>query len=109
MPDPNYETIKIEREADGITFVVFNRPEKRNAMSPQLHMEMQTVLEQLAVDPATKILVITGAGEAFSAGQDIKLYFRETNSDPAARRKYHCFPLLLHWQRHQMLRWHSAS
>jgi len=38
-----YETIKIAKE-DGITFVTFNRPEKRNAMSPQLHREMDEVL-----------------------------------------------------------------
>jgi feruloyl-CoA hydratase/lyase len=86
MADKKYETIKIEREG-GITFVVFNRPDQRNAMSPQLHMDMQDALEDLAIDPKTEVLVITGAGKAFSAGQDIKLYFRGTATDPAARHK----------------------
>jgi trans-feruloyl-CoA hydratase/vanillin synthase len=86
MADKKYETIKIEREG-GITFVVFNRPDQRNAMSPQLHMDMQDALEDLAIDPKTEVLVITGAGKAFSAGQDIKLYFRGTTNDPAARHK----------------------
>jgi trans-feruloyl-CoA hydratase/vanillin synthase len=86
MADKKYETIKIEREG-GITFVIFNRPDQRNAMSPQLHMDMQDVLEDLAIDPKTEVLVITGAGKAFSAGQDIKLYFRGTTDDPAARHK----------------------
>src|SRR3974390_2524869 len=61
----HYEAIKVTKE-DGITFVTFNRPEKRNAMSPQLHHEMDEVLDELAIDPQTSVLVITGAGEAFS-------------------------------------------
>ena len=74
----DYKDIKVEKTKDGITWVYFNRPEKRNAMSPTLHMEMDAVLDELATDPETKVLVITGAGDkAFSAGQDIKLIFRE--------------------------------
>ena len=76
-----YQTILIEKTG-GITWVIFNRPEKRNAMSPQLHYEMDEALTELANDPDTKVLVITGAGEAFSAGQDLKLYFRETANNP---------------------------
>lgn len=53
-----------------------NRPEKRNAMRPQLHMDMNDAIDFLTVDPKTEVLIITGAGKAFSAGQDIKLYFR---------------------------------
>ncbi len=81
-----YETILVEKQ-DGITWVTFNRPEKRNAMSPQLHMEMDEVLDELAVDDETEVLVITGAGESFSSGQDIRLYFRGTEQDPATRYK----------------------
>ncbi|MGA2396012.1 MAG: enoyl-CoA hydratase-related protein, partial [Candidatus Lustribacter sp.] len=80
-----YETVLIEK-SDGITFVILNRPEKRNAMSPQLHLEMQDALAELAVDEETDVLVITGAGDkSFSAGQDLKLYFRDTENDEAAR------------------------
>ncbi len=81
-----YETILVDKK-DGITWVTFNRPDQRNAMSPQFHMEMDDVLDDVAVDPETEVLVITGAGKAFSAGQDIKLYFRGTAADPAARHK----------------------
>ena len=83
--ESNFEMIKVEREPDGIAFVVLNRPEKRNAMSPQLHREMCEALDELETEEATKIVVITGAGEAFSAGQDIKLYFRSTEDDPKGR------------------------
>jgi feruloyl-CoA hydratase/lyase len=77
-----YETIAVTRE-EGITFVTFNRPDKRNAMSPQLHREMDAVLDELVIDPETLVLVITGAGEAFCAGQDIELYFRSGGKDSA--------------------------
>lgn len=82
-----YENIKIEK-SEGITFVILNRPEKRNAMSPALHMEMDAVLDELATDPQTRILVLTGTGEAFSAGQDLRLFFRgRETATPAENRR----------------------
>ena len=79
-----FETIKIEKQ-DGITWLILNRPEKRNAMSPQLHMECDEALKELATDPQTQVLVLTGAGEAYSAGQDLKLFFRGTEGKPKER------------------------
>ena len=79
-----FKFIKLDRE-DGVTFVILNRPEKRNAMSPDLHHEMCEALDELETDQETKVVVVTGEGEAFSAGQDIKLYFRGTEDNPRAR------------------------
>jgi len=87
VAEHTFKTIKIERQAEGITFLILNRPEKRNAMSPELHREMCEALDELETDEATKIVVVTGAGESFSAGQDIKLYFRSTEDNPKARAK----------------------
>ncbi len=87
MAEQTFKTIKIEREVEGITFLILNRPDKRNAMSPELHREMCEALDELETDEATKIVVVTGAGESFSAGQDIKLYFRSTEDNPKARAK----------------------
>ena len=98
MAAKTYETIKIEKEG-GISWVIFNRPEKRNAMSPQLHLDMDDALDDLAVDPQTQVLVITGAGEAFCSGQDIKLYFRAGDADPALRRKASRASNQWRWQR----------
>jgi feruloyl-CoA hydratase/lyase len=83
MSTKKLEAIEIEKD-DGITWLRLNRPEKRNAMSPQLHREMDEALDELAIDPDTQVLILTGAGEAFCAGQDIKLYFREGAKDPVA-------------------------
>jgi trans-feruloyl-CoA hydratase/vanillin synthase len=75
---PKWENVKVEFE-DGIAFVTLNRPDKRNAMSPALNREMLGVLDTLEVDDRCKVLVLTGAGDAFSAGMDIKEYFREVD------------------------------
>jgi len=86
--------------ADGIAWVTLNRPDKRNAMSPQLHLDMDDALEDLATDEETEILVLTGAGEeAFCAGQDIRLYFRGTEQDPKTRAKARRASNQWRWQR----------
>jgi trans-feruloyl-CoA hydratase/vanillin synthase len=94
-----YETILVEKN-DGITTVKFNRPEKRNAMSPQLHQDMFHVLSDLEFDDETKVLIITGNGEAFCAGQDLKEYFFEQKDDVRAREESR---RLSHAWRHQKL------
>ena len=101
MAAKKYETILVEKQ-DGITWVTFNRPDKRNAMSPQLHLDMDDVLDELSTDDATQVLVITGAGESFSAGQDIRLYFRGTESDPAMRHMARRASNLWRWQKLSM-------
>ncbi len=85
-----YQNVKVERE-DGITFVILNRPEKRNAMSPALNADMLEVLTELEGDPDTRVLVLTGAGDAFSAGMDLREYFRALDNAPLGAR------LRAHW------------
>lgn len=81
---PKYVKVK---KADGITWVILNRPEKRNAMSPELHYEMDATLAEIETDPETQVLILTGAGEAFSAGQDLQKFFRELDDKPAERKR----------------------
>lgn len=80
------QTVKVAREGT-TTIVTLNRPDKRNAMSPQLHFEMVDVLKELAEDPETRVLVLTGAGESWCAGQDIKLFFRDLDDKPKERHR----------------------
>jgi trans-feruloyl-CoA hydratase/vanillin synthase len=70
----NYETILVERR-DNIATITFNRPRKRNAMNPKLHHEMVEVLTELRFDKDLRVLILTGAGESFSAGEDLKEFF----------------------------------
>ncbi|MGZ4367280.1 MAG: p-hydroxycinnamoyl CoA hydratase/lyase, partial [Gaiellaceae bacterium] len=81
-----WTTVRVEVD-EGIAWVELNRPEKRNAMSPTLNAEMVDVLETLDADDACGVLVLTGAGDAFSAGMDLKEYFREVDGAPEHRQR----------------------
>lgn len=72
--------VKVEFDK-GVAWVSLNRPEKRNCMNPTLNTTMHTVLDDLEADDRCGVLVLTGEGEAFSAGMDLKEYFRETEAD----------------------------
>jgi trans-feruloyl-CoA hydratase/vanillin synthase len=76
-----FQTLLLTKEA-GITTISFNRPEKRNAMSPQLHREMYQLLTELRYERDTKVVILTGAGDNFCAGQDLKQYGLEMESQP---------------------------
>jgi trans-feruloyl-CoA hydratase/vanillin synthase len=65
---------------DRIAWVKFNRPEKRNCMNPKLNRQMMRVLEELEFRDDVGLLVLTGEGDAWSAGMDLKEYFRETEA-----------------------------
>jgi len=70
---------------DQIAWVTLNRPGKRNAINPQIVYAMRDALDRLETRMDVKLVVLTGAGDAFSAGMDLREYFRETDHDPAAR------------------------
>jgi trans-feruloyl-CoA hydratase/vanillin synthase len=86
MATKSYATVKVEKE-DGITWVILNRPDKRNAMNPQLHYDMLDALTALETDSETKVMVLTGAGESWCAGQDLREFFRALDNNPAERRR----------------------
>jgi feruloyl-CoA hydratase/lyase len=99
MPAPQYKNIVIERSEEGVTWLTLNRPEKRNAMSPELHYEMEDAIDRLAEDKATKVLVLTGAGNSWCAGQDIRLYFRGTQGDPDERQRSNAASHRWRWEK----------
>ena len=77
----SWETVRVELD-DGIAWVELNRPEKRNAMNPTLNREMVEALLELDENDDCRVLVLTGAGDSFSAGMDLKEYFREVDEQP---------------------------
>lgn len=77
------ETLLAERDAElpGLMTITLNRPEKLNAISNTLHRELQQVCLELRDDADTRVVIVTGAGRAFSAGADLGT----STSDPARR------------------------
>jgi enoyl-CoA hydratase/carnithine racemase len=67
------ETLLVERDValQGLLTVTLNRPEKLNAINLQVHAELQELCHQLRADAATRVVILTGAGRAFSAGADL--------------------------------------
>lgn len=71
--------VKIEVE-NGVAWVTLNRPDKRNAMNPTMNKRMLEVLDEIEANDEVGVMVLTGAGEAFAAGMDLKEYFRESEA-----------------------------
>ncbi len=65
-----YQMLQIA-ESDGVVTVTMNRPERRNALNPQLMDELQAVLDGLALR-SSGVMILTGAGSAFCAGLDLE-------------------------------------
>ena len=70
LKQENYETLQIERRENGVAVVTLNRPEKLNAINGKMHAELATFSRDFANDRDLRVLVLTGAGRAFSAGGD---------------------------------------
>lgn len=81
-----YDTLLVKVD-DGVGTVTLNRPEKRNAMNPRLHAEMNRALDALIDDDAVRVIILTGAGESFSPGNDLKEFFAEQMESPLKFRR----------------------
>jgi methylglutaconyl-CoA hydratase len=68
---PHYATLHTQTDA-GIHTIILNRPEKRNALTPQLIEDLTQALESFAASTTCRVLIITGAGSAFCAGLDLE-------------------------------------
>ena len=77
----------IETHQDGITTLTLNRPEARNAMSPEMKTALIEALPRLAADRSVRVVVLTGAGGAFSAGGDVKRFAAEASASSASGRE----------------------
>jgi enoyl-CoA hydratase len=64
--------------SEGIATLTFNRPEKLNAMSPEMTGELRQALEEISQDAAIRVLILKGEGRAFMAGADVKTFLGAT-------------------------------
>ncbi len=70
-PSEEFQTIKIEKLGDGITKLILNRPDRLNTISVEMLDELDKAITMLWNDKETRVIIITGAGRAFSAGADL--------------------------------------
>jgi trans-feruloyl-CoA hydratase/vanillin synthase len=98
MAEYEYQHVKV-RIHDGIAWALLNRPDKRNAMSPALHYDMDDALGRLETDDNVRVVVVGGEGGNFSAGQDLKKFFRELEKNPAERKKAAAAANRWRWER----------
>lgn len=68
----------IEEHHKGVTTLTLNRPQALNAFSGEIMSGLQESLPRIAEDPGVRVLVLTGAGRAFSAGGDVKGFAAST-------------------------------
>jgi enoyl-CoA hydratase/carnithine racemase len=68
------EGVVLYEKRDRIAYVTINRPEARNAVSPEVHRAMIAAWADFREDDAVDVAILTGAGEAFCAGADLKEY-----------------------------------
>jgi len=98
------DTVTVEVR-DSIAWVRFNRPEKRNAMSPRLNRQVLRVINELEFREDVGVLVLAGeGGAAWSAGMDLKEYFRETEAKGLAGVRHSQREAYAWWER---LRWYQ--
>jgi enoyl-CoA hydratase len=74
------------RPADGIVELTLDRPEKKNALSIALREELTEILDDLAADEAARVVVLTGAGDTFSAGFDLSEFAAAAEDEELATR-----------------------
>jgi len=70
MSQPQYETLLYDVE-DGIATITLNRPERLNAYTPKMMLDLLAAFDQTDSDDAVKAVIVTGAGRGFCAGADI--------------------------------------
>ena len=65
------ETLLLDRDDRGVVTVTFNRPEKKNAISTAMWRELVAVFDEVEDSSTDRVLVLTGAGDAFTSGADL--------------------------------------
>lgn len=84
----DYTEITFDLRDDGIATMTLNRPEKLNSFSRKMFDEWRDVAARCAYDDAVRVLIITGAGRAFSSGVDLSVLGSDRLKPPAFRYYY---------------------
>ncbi|MFW6125678.1 MAG: enoyl-CoA hydratase/isomerase family protein, partial [Chloroflexota bacterium] len=67
----HYETVLVDKR-NWVATITMNRPDRRNAMTTTMLVELARAFRQLGADPEVRVIILTGAGDAFSVGADVQ-------------------------------------
>ena len=85
MSDPSFETILYDVD-EGVATITLNRPDKPNAFTGQMMLDMIAALDRTDADDSVKAVIVTGAGRGFCAGADLSAggatFDRDARTDP---------------------------
>ncbi|KAJ2656610.1 hypothetical protein IWW48_004920 [Coemansia sp. RSA 1200] len=81
---PKLQTTRLEYHDPGVLVMTFNRPERMNSMVPESYSEWKQVMEYTRGEPMIRVLVVTGSGRAYSAGQDLSAHAPQTTTSTAS-------------------------
>ena len=79
-----YDALSLEQPAEGILKITFDKPESYNSVDAETHSQLTTIWRDIDADPTVRVVLVTGAGKAFSAGGDFNL-IEKIIEDPQTR------------------------
>ena len=79
------DPVVVDVPRPGVTRITLNRPDKLNAMTTELVQQLHRALDDVAVDPSCRVVVLTGAGRGFCAGLDLGGYGEAPDSEGFGR------------------------
>ena len=82
---PDYETLDLSIDDRGVARLTLDRPEARNAMSQEMIVEMRAAARRLTEDEAVRVVVLSGSGNVFCAGGDLKGMQRQASATREGR------------------------
>jgi enoyl-CoA hydratase/carnithine racemase len=83
--------IRVERQGGHVAVMTIDRPERRNAFSRAMWADAAAALAELAADDGVRVVLLTGAGEVFSAGADVAEMRSAGSEDEEAGGPFHAF------------------
>jgi enoyl-CoA hydratase len=86
MEYAEYQHLAFDLKPNGVLLVTINRPHVLNATNARLHWELTQVWGTIDADPRARVVLVTGAGKAFSAGGDLELVEEIATSPEAGAR-----------------------
>lgn len=86
MAEHKYKELTVD-ESNGILTVTFNRPKRKNAMNPDLYIDFLAVLREARISETIRVVILTGAGDYYSSGNDLSNFMTVDMGDSEAVQK----------------------